>query len=112
MADSVPFAAEFEPAPKAGHRRAPRAPVSLEGTVKHGGMARALCRVADLSRHGAKLIAYQEFEAGTRVWLTLPEEKPRARLAVVRWARGYEAGCEFEAPLDEATFEFLRSTIG
>lgn len=112
MADSVPFAAEFEPAPKAGRRRAPRAPVEFDGTVKHGGMARALCRVADLSKHGARLIAYQEFEAGSRVWLTLPEEKPKPRLAVVRWARGYEAGCEFETPLDDATLEFLHATVG
>lgn len=95
-----PFAAEFEPARGDPRRRALRAPVALDAAVEHDGLDRAVCRVSDLSRFGARLSAYVEFTAGARIWLTLPGQRPR--VARVRWAAGFEAGCEFVEPLSAA----------
>ena len=55
---SVAFAAEFEPAVALGRRRSMRAPVSLDARIGRGGLDRALCRVVDLSLHGARLQTY------------------------------------------------------
>ncbi len=52
------FAAEFEPAMSNGRRRSPRAPVSLDARLGRGGLDRALCRVTDVSLHGARLHTY------------------------------------------------------
>lgn len=50
------FAAEFEPLSSDSRRRDPRAPVSFESlTEEPGGLARTLCKVIDLSIHGARL---------------------------------------------------------
>jgi hypothetical protein len=99
------FAAEFEPAESLGRRRVPRAPVSLDARVGRGGLDRALCRVTDLSVHGARLQTYSELRAGAMIWLTLPQVGPCA--ARVVWAHDFEAGLEFQAPLAAEDFELL-----
>jgi PilZ domain len=100
----APISAEFEPAPWSG-RRAARARVRIEAGLQRDGMGRAICRVLDLTRHGARLIAYIEITPGARLWLTLRGHPPR--VATVRWSDGYEAGCEFERPLDPDTYRAL-----
>lgn len=102
-----PFAAEFEPAEVLGRRRAPRAPVSLDAKIGRGGLDRALCRVNDLSRFGARLQTYSELHSGAMIWLTLPGVGMRS--AIIRWVRDFEAGCEFHDPLSEELFDSLTS---
>lgn len=98
------FTAEFEPA-VLGRRRAPRAPVSLDAKVGRGGLDRALCKVVDLSTHGAKIETYSEIRRDSVIWLTLPHVGHWA--ARVVWSNDFEAGLEFQIPLSEDEFEAL-----
>jgi hypothetical protein len=99
------FAAEFEPAEKDGRRRSPRAPVSFDAGIGQGGLGRTLCKVVDLSIHGARLQTYSALKRGATIWLNLPEIGPVA--ADVMWADDFTAGCQFRTPLDPALFEKL-----
>ena len=98
------FAAEFEPAPDDIRRRALRAPDSFR-SPSGGGLARALCKVMDLSIHGARLSTYSALRKGMSIWLTLPGIGPVG--ADVTWADDFDAGCRFHAPLDPSIFERL-----
>ena len=96
------FVAEFEPA-EMGRRRSMRAPVSLDARI--GKTARALCKVVDISVHGARLQTYSALTRGGTIWLTLPGVGQRA--ADVMWADDFIAGCQFHQPLDADAFETL-----
>jgi hypothetical protein len=99
------FAAEFEPAETNGRRRSPRAPVSFDTSMGQGGMGRTLCKVVDISLHGARVQTYSAMRKGSTIWLNLPEIGPVA--ANVMWADDYAAGCQFRKPLDKDAFERL-----
>lgn len=99
------FAAEFEPAQTNGRRRAPRAPVSLDARLGQGGLGRALCKVVDLSIHGARLQTYSALKSASTIWLTLPGLGPVA--ADVKWADDFLAGCQFQVPLTAEEFARL-----
>ena len=99
------FAAEFEPAESTGRRRSPRAPVSLDARIGKGGMGRALCKVTDISVHGARLQTYSALKKDSTIWLTLPQIGLVA--ADVMWADDFMAGCQFRIPLDATAFEAL-----
>ena len=99
------FAAEYEPAETLGRRRAPRAPVSLDARIGRGGLDRALCKVTDLSMHGARLQTYSSLRRDAMIWLSLPGIGHVA--ARVVWATDFEAGLEFQSPLSPETFEAL-----
>ena len=105
MGKSVAFAAEFEPAVGLGRRRSVRAPVSLDAKIGRGGLDRALCRVVDLSQHGARLQTYSSLRTGQDIWLTLPKVGHCA--ANIVWANDFEAGLQFHIPLTEEAFEML-----
>lgn len=98
------FAAEFEPA-ITNRRRVARAPVSLDAGLGAGGLARTLCKVVDLSVHGARLQTYSAIARGSTIWLTLPGLAPVA--ADVIWADDYVAGCQFQVPLAAEAFAGL-----
>ncbi len=97
------FAAEFEPADTNGRRRSPRAPVVLDAHIGKG--ARTLCKVVDISIHGARLQTYSALIKDSTIWLTLPGAGSIA--ADVKWADDYAAGCQFKQPLDTAIFDRL-----
>ena len=99
------LAAEIEPAVPAGRRRSLREPVSLDARIGRGGLERALCKVVDLSLHGARLQTWSALRRGTSIWLTLPVVGPRA--ATVVWADDFRAGCQFLDPLEDEEFETL-----
>ena len=99
------FAAEFEPAAHDNRRRSARAPVSLDAKLSKGGLARALCKVVDVSLHGARLQTFSGLRRGMMIWLTLPGLGTVA--ADVTWADDYAAGCRFKAPLTLGQFEGL-----
>ena len=110
------FAAEFEPAParsyRAAHRRRDaRVPVALpaptptEAETGPGGLARALCKVIDVSIHGCKLQTYSALRRGAAIWLNLPG---LGRVAAdVVWADDFAAGCQFRAPLEKLAVDAL-----
>lgn len=97
------FAAEFEPADTNGRRRSPRAPVALDAHIGKG--ARTLCKVVDISIHGARLQTYSALTKDSVIWLTLPGGTSVA--ADVKWADDYTAGCQFKQPLEIDIFERL-----
>lgn len=97
------FAAEFEPAYPDGRRHALRAPVALDAEI--GKAHRTLCKVIDISLHGARLQTYCALTRGSTIWLTLPGADTVA--AVVKWADDFIAGCQFHAPLELDVFERL-----
>ena len=99
------FAAEIEPAQSDGRRRSPRAPVAFDARIARGAYARALCKVTDISVHGARLQTYSALKKGSTIWLTLPTVGLVA--ANVMWADDFVAGCQFQAPLDPAAFATL-----
>jgi hypothetical protein len=98
------FAAEFEAA-ELGRRRSVRAPVSLDAAIGKGGLGRALCKVVDLSMHGARLQTYSAIKRGSTIWLTLPGLGPRA--TDVMWSDDFAAGCQFREALTPEEFEGL-----
>jgi hypothetical protein len=98
------FAAEFEPA-VIDRRRSVRAPVSLDAAIGKGGLDRALCKVVNLSVHGARLQTYSAVRQGTTIWLKLPLLGHRA--ADVIWADDLAAGCQFREPLTSVEFDAL-----
>lgn len=67
------FAAEFEPADSDGRRRSARAAVSLDAGLGGHGQRRTLCKVIDVSIHGARLQTYSALRKGSTIWLTLPQ---------------------------------------
>ena len=100
------LAVEIEPAvPVVGRRRSLREPVSLDARIGRGGLERALCRIVDLSLHGARLQTYSALKRGAIFWLTLPALGPRA--ATVIWADDFLAGCQFLTALTDDEFETL-----
>ena len=104
------FAAEFEPADSEGRRRSARASVSLEAGLGRFGQGRTLCKVVDVSIHGARLQTYCALKKGSTIWLTLPQVGHVA--AEVKWADDFAAGCQFQRPLDIDQFERLLQTHG
>ncbi len=90
------FAAEFEPVGKEDRRRrSPRAPVALDAQIGKSG--RTLCKVVDISVHGARLHTYSALQRGSLIWLMLPRVGHVA--ARVMWADDLAAGCQFEPAL-------------
>lgn len=98
------IAAEFEPVVQS-RRRSARAPISLDAKIGRGGLDRALCKVTNVSLHGAKLHTYSPMKKGSSIWLTLP--RIGQVIAKIMWADDFEAGCQFEDPLDDAAFAAL-----
>lgn len=103
------IAAEFEPAVQTTRRRSPRAPTSLDAQMAdghgRGGLDRALCKVTNVSLHGARLHTYSPMRKGAVIWLTLPRLGQVA--ATIVWADEFEAGCQFREPLDDVAFARL-----
>lgn len=102
--------AEFEPAFADGRRRSPRAPVSLDAKIGRGGLDRTLCKITDLSLHGARLHTYSPLKTGSMIWLTVP--KLGQISATIKWAEEYVAGCQFHQPLDNEAFDSLAGAHG
>jgi hypothetical protein len=93
--------------PVEARRRAPRASVSIEaslGDASHG----SLCRITDLSLHGARLQTFGELRADHLVRLTLPNGLQKS--ARIVWFRDFEAGCQFEQPLTDVELAELTAS--
>lgn len=102
------FAAEIRPLPnkrlRRDARRWRRSAVVVPGRIDDVG-ARSLCRVADLSITGARLLTLAPLAPGATIMVTLPGQKPRA--ATVMWSDDHVAGCEFAEPLSPHLLDLL-----
>lgn len=99
------LAAEIKPAFAAGRRRSARSSTSLDADIDRDGLDRTLCRIVDLSLHGARLQTYSPLKRGATMWLTLPSLGMRATTIV--WASDFLAGCQFFEALSGDEFETL-----
>lgn len=59
-------------------------------------------RISDLSPTGFRLHTHNKLTDGSTLWITLPGFD--SRKAIVRWTRGFEAGCQFETEIYEPVF--------
>lgn len=100
------FAAEFEPADQS-RRRSQRAAVSLDAELDRGGMGRTLCKVVDVSLHGARLSTYSALKRGQSILLRLPHVGQI--VAEIMWADDYTAGCQFKKPLAQEQLDLIVS---
>jgi len=77
-----------------------RLPVDLRSRYGTGGLPeRALCRILDVTKSGARLQVYCDLPPRTTITLMLPcSGTVRAR---VIWSKDFEAGCKFSEPLKD-----------
>jgi len=99
------LAAEIEPAFAAGRRHGAREPVAVDADIERDGLERALCRLAHLSLHGARVQTYSPLNRGATMWLTLPRLGIRA--VTIVWVNEFLAGCQFFEPLGQDEFDLL-----
>jgi hypothetical protein len=64
-----------------------------------------MVEITNLSLEGARLRTPAPLTAGSHVWLKMP--MLASRKALVVWANGLHAGCEFTEPLDAMIMEVL-----
>lgn len=103
------FSVELVVKPKE-NRRSPRKQVDMPGRITGGDNWRSICRVADLSRHGARLVTFSGLRQGMVVWVNLPGLP--ARKGEIVWADDYTAACKFIEPLNDATITGLVARFG
>ncbi|WP_374146507.1 PilZ domain-containing protein [Sphingomonas sp. 28-63-12] len=92
------------------NRRSTRSKVDMPGRVTTEGSWRSVCRIADLSRHGARLSTFTALTRGTVVWLNIAGHP--ARKAEIVWADEFNAACQFYQPLDERAVIALVGRFG
>jgi hypothetical protein len=103
------FAAEYTPAQRP-LRRSKRAALAMDAPIEQSGMARTLCKVVDLSLHGCRLLTFSHMSRDQPIWLNLPGLGMIS--AVVVWADDLVAGCQFQRPLTDESYEALVSQHG
>lgn len=94
------FAAEIVMKSK-DNRRSVRSVVDMPTRIAGDDNWRAIIKIVDISRHGARLQCYAALAKGLIVWLTIDDAKPRRGEIV--WADDFEAALKFDKPLDAAT---------
>lgn len=69
----------------------------------HGLPERALCRIVDMTKRGAKLEVFCDLPPATMITLRLPNSDiVRAKIV---WSNDFEAGCQFVEPLSDLAFD-------
>ncbi len=101
------FAAEFETVATSGRQRQAAAADASGGDGARDGLARALCRVVEISREGARLQTYIPLVCGSLIRLHLPDTE--GVLARVVWASDFSARCQFRKALSAELLESLSS---
>ncbi len=104
------FAAEIGADTESDRRADAREAVDFSSRITTDNEWRAACRVADLSRNGARLAVYSPLATGATIWMRLPGIDQRA--ATVKWTYGLTAGCAFHDPLSESDIATLVATHG
>lgn len=95
---------------RAENRRSVRNAVDMPGRVTTEGSWRSVCRIEDISMHGARLSTFSAIPRGTVIWLNMPGQP--ARKAEVVWADDFTAACQFFQPLDERSVVSLVGYYG
>jgi hypothetical protein len=87
-------------------RREERLPADIRARYGTGGMPeRALCRIVDVTKRGARLEVYCDLPLSSSITLTLPHTGTvRARVV---WSNDFEAGCQFDEPLKDSDLDWI-----
>lgn len=93
------FAAEIVMKSK-DNRRSVRSVVDMPTRIAGDNDWRAITRVLDISRHGARLQCNTPLPKGLIVWLTIDDSKPRRGEVV--WTNNGDAAIKFDQPLAAA----------
>lgn len=85
-----------------------RLPADIRARYGTGGRPeRALCRIVDVSKRGARLQVYCDLPPSSMITLTLPGSGAvRARVV---WSKDFEAGCLFQEPLKDSELDMIFS---
>ena len=86
-------------------RRAPRAALRLNATIREPGRSRVGVRVIDISTHGCRIEAISG--ATTDSWLLLTIAGLETQYSRVAWSCHEFAGLEFATPLSDAVLDRL-----
>lgn len=86
-------------------RRAPRAGLRLNATIREPGRSRVGVRVIDISTHGCRIEAPSDASPDT--WVLLSIAGLETQYSRVAWRAHEFAGLEFANPLNEAVFDRL-----
>ena len=83
-----------------------RLPADIRARYGTNGLPeRALCRIVDMTKRGAKLEVYCDLPPATIITLKLPNaDTVRARVV---WSNDFEAGCQFIEPLSDHDFDAI-----
>ena len=100
MGGKVPFADD-----QPDRRRAPRAGLRLNATIREPGRSRIGVKVIDISTHGCRIEA--QSGASTDAWVLLGINGLETQYCRVVWKAHEFAGLEFATPLAEPVFERL-----
>jgi hypothetical protein len=95
----VPFDGEQE------RRRAPRAGLRLNATIREPGRGRVSVRVIDISTHGCRIESTSAASADT--WVMLSIAGLETQYCRIVWRAHEFAGVEFASPLAEPVLERL-----
>jgi hypothetical protein len=90
---------------QADRRRAPRAALRLNATIREPGRSRTQVRVIDMSTHGCRIEATSGPSVDT--WVLLSIGGLDTQYCRVVWQVHEFAGLEFAAPISEAVLERL-----
>lgn len=86
-------------------RLAERRHVRVPVKVRRPGETWFKSHIADLSVNGFRLQSFMRLNSGDTLWVMLPGFE--GRRADVLWARGHEAGCQFDRPLHPAILDHI-----
>ena len=84
-------------------RIAERVPVDMRAGFRKQGYDAAKADVSDISLTGCKVDSAMTLATGVELWIKFPGFQPM--LSKVVWARGFEAGCEFDEQFHPAVLE-------
>jgi len=88
------------------HRSEDRLPADIRARYGAPGLPeRALCRIVDMTKRGARLEVYCDLPKASLITLRLPnDETVRARVV---WSTDFEAGCRFIEPLKDDAIDAI-----
>lgn len=101
------FAAEFETVLASGRKRSPAGGEPLGNEPIRDGLARALCRVLEITKDGVRLQTYIPLVNGSVICLHLPDTE--GVIARVVWSSDFSARCRFRKALSADLLEKLSS---
>ncbi len=103
------FSAEIVVKPKE-NRRSAREKVDMPGRITTDGNWRSICRIGDISCHGARIETFSALAKNTIIWVNLPGMP--ARKGEIVWADEFQAACKFFVPLETVEVTALVGRYG